>query len=307
MDQAVIFGQHQNLVGVATQPNDYAMDVAAILLTPGMLHNAGPFRLHTELARALAELKIQSLRFDLSGIGESLAVGSTGRSIDRAAHETGQAMDFMQREFGIKKFVLFGLCSGADDSVQTALQDERVIGFAIMDGCGYKTRAYRWHRIKNHVLPRLLMREKWVNVVRRSIGIGTGLNAPSQLATDVREFPSREVAAQDFQELVNRGLHMHFVYTGGIAEYYNYERQFLDMFYDVDWKDLATTTFFPRMDHVGLLCEDRDLLVKDITNRIRQMAESNCYHSGAIETSELPAPVILPFNSAIACDSTAGN
>ena len=274
IDQAIVFGRHQNLVGTVTAPEnrftgDHA-DVAAIFLTPGMLHHAGPFRLHVALARDLASDGICSLRFDLSGIGESLGVGTAGRSIDRAANEAQQAMDHMSDELGIDKFVLFGLCSGADDSVHAALNDDRIVGVVAMDGCGYRTSRYHWNRLTKHYLPRVISPAKWVSWLLRQ---STPDSAPKtlQMGADIREFPPLAQATSEFRQLVDRGVRFHFAYTGGITEYYNYEQQFFDMFSDVDWRGQATTSYFSQMDHVGMLCEDRERLVADINDAIRRI------------------------------------
>lgn len=295
MDNAVVFGKYQNLVGTVTQPNGETSSVAAIFLTPGMLHHAGPFRLHVDLARKLADSNILSLRFDLSGIGESLGIGQGGRSIDRAANETKQAMDYLADQFGVEKFILFGLCSGADDSVHTAMADERVVGLVTLDGCGYRTRRFHWHRMISHYAPRMMMMSKWSRLIKRIAGSAAESPATLQMGTDVREFPSQDVAAKEFQTLSDRGVQMHFVYTGGIADYYNYANQFFDMFRGVTWNGQASTTFFPQMDHVAMLCEDRENLVADVTSNIVQMSQQQ---EGDKKTKpSLGAPVHVPTQS----------
>ena len=291
INEAVVFGAHRNLVGAITRTSLHQSDVAAILLTPGMLHHAGPYRLHVDIARAIAKQDILSLRFDLSGIGESLAVGAQGRSIDRAKNETSLAMDYLQERFGTRKFVLFGLCSGADDSVHTAVNDDRVVGLVTMDGCGYPTKTFFRNRIMHHYLPRILSPSKWVSVVRRMLSDQSN-STSSQLANDVREFPDRDEAAREFRALVDRRVLMHFIFTGGIQDYYNYEGQFWDMLPDVQWHGRATTSYYSDMDHVGLLCEDREKLVDEISFRIARIADLNQSTCDAEPTEN---PIILPL------------
>ena len=273
IDQAVVFGQFQNLVGTMTAPASRYDDegagetanVAAIFLNAGMLHHAGPFRLHVDLARTIANYGISSLRFDLSGIGESLGVGAGGRSIDRAANETSQAMDFMFEAYGIEKFILFGLCSGADDSVHTALKDSRVVGVVAMDGCGYATAKFYKNRAIRHYLPRLCSPAKWQRLLSRWFGGNSDTPSSLQLGTDVREFPSRDQAAREFQQLVDRGVQMHFTYTGGIADYYNYEQQFFEIESDSDDEVVIAT----RMSLRTLDSKDRPYLKIEGTGTIR--------------------------------------
>lgn len=263
-EQAVVFGEYNHLVGIETITAGSA--IAVIMLTPGMLHNAGPYRLHVDIADKLKQCGISAFRFDLSGIGESLGVGSAGKSIDRAASETIQAMDYLTQTQGIQQFILFGLCSGADDSMQTALLDDRVRGVIALDGVAYKTARFQ---IKEALLMarKMLSPEKWLNKIQRVTGNST---IPTSLAvgTDVREFPeTAEQAAKEIQQLVDKGVHLHFIYTGG-TDYYNYARQFYDMLPNMNWQGTESVKYFGQMDHVIMLCEDRALLVNHVIDKV---------------------------------------
>lgn len=275
MEQAIVFGKYDHLLGVANIAQSSTTkdkeQVAMILITAGMLHNVGPFRLYVDIANSLEAQGISSLRFDISGIGESLGIGSSGKSIDRAASEASEAMDYLSKNHGIKKFIVFGLCSGADDSVQTALNDERVIGVITLDGLGYKTP--KFDRVQRLFLAKkILFFNNWKSKINNLTGIKP---APVSLAAggDIREFPETpEQASNELQQLVDRGTQLHFIYTGG-TDYYNYAEQVYDMLPNIKWKGTESTRYFPHMDHVILLCEDRKELVKDITTKTLNMAE----------------------------------
>ncbi len=271
MEKAVLFGKYDHLVGVENIV-DSEKNVAMILVTAGMLNSVGPFRMYVDIARKLSEQGISSLRFDLSGIGESLGVGVAGKSIDRAADEVTEAMDFLSERHGIKEFILFGLCSGADDSVQTALKDDRVKGVIALDGVGYKTLRFRLSHLSLFV-KRLFQWKKWVNKFHMLRDVQT---APASLASggDVREYPDTPAqACIEFQKLIDRGTQLHFIYTGG-TDYYNYAQQFYEMLPDVNWKNTESTVFFPHMDHVVLLCEDRQELVDHVAEKTMRMISS---------------------------------
>ncbi|KLU05909.1 hypothetical protein RISK_001760 [Rhodopirellula islandica] len=289
-EQAVVFGSHQHLVGVfhpTSRP--VAQKTAAIFITPGMLHSAGPFRLHVDLASTLGSRGVASLRFDLSGIGESLPVGAAGRSLDRASAEISQAIDWLQEQHSIQQVILFGLCSGADDSLHAAQQDPRVCGIVAMDACGYPTARFRWNRVFQHYLPRLASIHAWERLTRRVLNktrltrwllrVFPKSTAPEYstmpMGTDLREYPSREIAKQEFQRLVDQGCRLHLIYTGGVSDTYNYAEQFFDMLRGVRWKNLATVDHFPQMDHVAILCEDRQKIVDRVAERIVDFARPN--------------------------------
>lgn len=277
MNQAIVFGSHDHLVGVwnaPTQQPSPPRDVAVVMVTPGMLPSSGPFRLHIDLAKRLAESSIASFRFDLSGIGESLAIGTAGRSIDRAAGEISGAIDWLAETQGIQKVLLFGLCSGADDSIQAALSDDRIAGVVAMDGCGYQVPGFRLHRWRSHYLPRMMRPRKWISLGTKFFKAKQAVPSSLSPGTDVREFPDRDQAAAELLTLARRHTQVHFVYTGGVSEYYNHAGQFRTMFPELHGRSEITHQFFPEFDHVAFRVEDRDRLVRHIGGQIDSMIQS---------------------------------
>lgn len=281
MENAIVFGKYDHLMGIWTEqspkdPQTKSCERAVILITAGMLHSTGPYRLYRELAERLAQKSIGTMRFDLSGIGESFGVGVAGESTERAVDEIQQAMDWIESKHGIHNFVLMGLCSGADDAFRAAQADRRVCGLVSMDGLGYRTPRYYLHRLTKHYAKRLVRFDKWLTLIHRMFDNDVESNTPSSLqaGADIREYPPRDEAAQMLESLANRGTRMHFIYTGGVAEYYNYTNQFNDMFPDLRGRREITTKYFETMDHVAYMCEDRDTLASHITD----ICSSTCMH-----------------------------
>lgn len=232
-DRAHVFGRWENLVGVytpASHDHPHRNSIVVVMVTPGMLHHVGPLGLHVEMARALAEQGIASFRFCLSGIGESFGVGQDGTSTQRAASEIREAINLMEKTYAKSRAVLFGLCSGADDSVNAALVDPRIVGVCLMDGCGFRTMGYqirRWTKwLPRRVWSALQKRlDSWRN------DTGLGVSAPTlPVGDDIREFPAREQAEAEFHSLITRGVRCLFLYTGGVSVYFNSIRQFGEMF-----------------------------------------------------------------------------
>ncbi len=261
MESTHCFGELQHLVGVycesvlqATQP------AVVIMLTPGMLHHVGPMGLHVELARQLAAQGVASFRFDLSGIGESLAVAAQGTSLERARQEVAAAMDWLRDTHGYTRFVLFGLCSGADDALTTAVQDHRVVAMSLMDGCGYRTPKFYMHWFRRKYLPKLMSLSKWHRTIRNCLqGSSTASSMP--MGIDVREYPDQEVSERQLSTLVDRDVQMQFIYTGGVIDYYSYAGQFFDMFPTLRHKKQITVEYLPDADHLFMLRSDRKLLL----------------------------------------------
>jgi alpha/beta superfamily hydrolase len=73
-ETAIRFGKFDTLIGVITEPDTPAQDNRPIIIlsNAGLIHRIGPNRIYVKLARLLAEDGYCVLRFDLSGVGDSL-------------------------------------------------------------------------------------------------------------------------------------------------------------------------------------------------------------------------------------------
>ena len=71
-----LLGKRRSLVGIVTDNETFSphqkRKTGAVLLNAGLIHHIGPNRIYVKLARQIAALGIVALRFDLSGIGDSL-------------------------------------------------------------------------------------------------------------------------------------------------------------------------------------------------------------------------------------------
>lgn len=131
-----VFGGDRKLFGVVTRPagsDGQARPPAVILLNSGRIHRVGPNRLHVRLSRRLATRGFTSLRFDFSGVGDSLPAGDARPTQERWVSEIRSSMDFLEREFGETRFVLAGNCSGAIGAFLTAQVDPRVAAAALVN------------------------------------------------------------------------------------------------------------------------------------------------------------------------------
>lgn len=160
-EQAVLFGPRQTLVGVVTWPAapDHPLACpaplaaqnltaesghpvgtgapAVILLNAGILHHVGPNRAFVRIARRLAALGLVVLRFDFSGIGDSLP-REDNLPFERASlQEVQHAMATLHDLAGSTQFVLMGLCSGANVSFRAAQSDPRVVGAVLINPNGH--------------------------------------------------------------------------------------------------------------------------------------------------------------------------
>jgi len=138
------------VLGVLTRPVDNGSSVSVpagvvtsihasgptiLLLNIGSNHHTGSHRLYVTMARTWAAQGYQVVRLDVSGIGDSAADVSADGAVysTRAVDDVRRAMDVLERDYGVKRFVLCGLCSGAYMAYHTAVQDTRVAGVALVN------------------------------------------------------------------------------------------------------------------------------------------------------------------------------
>lgn len=274
------FGSDAHLCGVLNMPSSGApIDEqsggrpAVIFISAGLLHKPGPFRLYVELSRTLAAMGIPALRFDLSGIGES-GRSRTGESAEQSSvTDVREAMDSLAEELGTQRFVLTGLCSGAEVAHRTAIQDSRVCGVVAMDGYMIRTPAYYWW----HYLPRVFSARKWLDFTAsrlqrlRDGGRRNIENTPEEDALAFWEGPGpdRDQLVSEFQSLCQRHVRQLQIFSGGSGDC-SYENQFKDAFKDVDFGELLDVRFFPEADHLYVLQSDRRRLLRTITRWLGQ-------------------------------------
>ena len=250
----------QGLVGVLSRPRDgSSSSVALVLLNAGLVQRAGPFRVYAQLARALCNLGFTVFRFDQSGLGDSpvSSVAASGRK--RA--ETRAAMDLVTRQTGIARFVLGGLCSGADDAFNIGPAEARVAGIVLLDGVAYLTPGYRLR----HYLPRLFNPAKVLRGILRLLR-RRGSAAGAVDASNFRDFPSNADAIAALEGLVSRKANVLMLYTGGVDRYFNHVRQARECFGDVVQSPRIMLDYWPDCDHTFYLQQHRDRLVSLVSS-----------------------------------------
>lgn len=131
VEVAARFGDGDRLFGVLCRPVDAAEGApVVIMISVGRNAHIGWRRMSVENARALARVGIASLRFDLSGIGDSAPrPGQPQQTLytDWPPLDVSEAIDFVAAR-GFGPVVLLGVCSGAYVGLQTAINDGRVAG-----------------------------------------------------------------------------------------------------------------------------------------------------------------------------------
>ena len=252
-ERVCVFGSEGGLVGVLSEPaQGTAADMPAVLLTNvGIQHRVGPYRVWVGLARTLAARGYPVLRFDSSGLGDSAARSDTRDELSRAVADLRDAMDYLERRRGIRRFVVVGFCSGTDGAYRVALEDPRVAGMAWVEGYAYRTRRFyltHWYST------RFLNRHRWRVALRRLAGRVRGPSArgPVLKEQDViytRDYPAPSELARGLRTLVDRGVKLFAAYGGAEAITYAYEGQLFDML-PGDFRGQIEEAYFEDADHL---------------------------------------------------------
>lgn len=266
------FGEGQNLLGILTEPATTIDPKKAVILflNAGVVHHIGPFRISTDYARLLTADGFRSFRFDLSGLGDSNIGKSEVNAEQRFVDDARAAMDMLQAQLGAStRFVIFGLCTGADNAHKVTVADNRIDGVIFIDGYMYPSLRYYWIRI----LPVLLSPKRLLGIIMRLI------KKPAQVAQEENRedavftwsMPPRAKATAEWTQMLRNNVQMLFIYTGGAYFFYNYEEQLLDAIPILKAnRDKVTTKIFSTMDHTFSLAKHRQELLAYLRQWLRR-------------------------------------
>jgi len=276
------FGKDDGLIGIATVPdaNHAAERPAVLLLNAGLVHRIGPFRLSVELARRLAAQHSLVFRIDQSALGDSAQRGDGLSYEERAVVDAKEAMDFLGKRYGKKRFIVMGLCAGAMNTHRVTVADDRVVGACLLDGYAYRTPIY-WRR---QLLPKLVNPANWargVDMLKDKVrGIATTKREEASGDDDMPGADAAEIFAQEWPPLadvrreldrvVARGTQMLFVYTGGWSDFVD-ERQFDEMFAGLREKARIRVKFFRDADHTYILLAHREAMLDEVASFVAQV------------------------------------
>jgi pimeloyl-ACP methyl ester carboxylesterase len=244
---ALSIGPGSHLVGVLTPGAAPLQPLAMLILNAGTVHRVGPHRIGVKLARHLAAAGCTTVRFDISGVGDSVAPKDAVEFESQRIRDVQTVMDHIEKEFGIRRFALFGICAGAVNAHAAALADARVVGAFMIDGYIYPTLKGQAIRLlaqwKAHGFSQVAVRalkRGWSSVRNRSARRPS--DAPST-------HPTRQEFAAQIGSLVDRGTQVALMFSGTYVHLYSYPGQLRDTFRTHRFVDRIACYFAPDIDH----------------------------------------------------------
>lgn len=277
-ESAITFGS-QSLVGVLCEPTA-ANGMAVIFVNAGSTHRCGPNRVYTTLARHLASWGYTSLRFDIAGIGDSPAAVGLGKFRDYAARQVQEAMDYLGKIHCFERFVIFGLCGGADIAFDAGAIDERAKGLILINGAFVDGDVFAdlYHKANSKTINRFYASRwfsprRWWRLItfqsrfwNRFARRGKASTSP-QLACGQ---PTVEMASVDSRQkwmtLSQRNVDILLIYSEGSVFWDLYKaanRDYLKTNYPANY---LTVAFHKNTDHTYTLLSAQDRLI----NRIKR-------------------------------------
>jgi pimeloyl-ACP methyl ester carboxylesterase len=298
-EDTILFGNHRSLVGVLTRPARGRLEVrlGVVLLNAGIVHRVGPGRVYVKIARELAARGFTVLRFDFSGIGDSLVRHDPVPFHESAVEEAQAAMDVLQTEKGISRFLLLGGCSGARVSLDTASLDARVYGAILINFPGEddgNPKPDSAMRKDSHYFLNFAIRDpqSWGRFVGgktnyRKLGRTLLFQIRRQLSLPAKAPPEWFAFRESLKSLLARGFHPVFVCSAGDSRLEDLRRMGGRDLKRMCLDGKMELVVVPRSDHTFSSLFDQARLIHIIGEKAEQIEGSTSQHLPAV----IPATV----------------
>jgi len=261
-------GEQQQFFVMKTLPaSSNGGDIGVVILNAGLLHNVGPFRLHVDIAAAVAELGVPVTRIDQSGKGES-ASRPVSTSLESKLADFDDVTAWIEED-GSRRVILVGLCSGADDALLIARHRSNIAGIVMIDGFAPPTAKSR--RMK---------RSQRYGSIRRAVGsmlrpirdyLAKRRLGPDDIDIDIRAWTDDADMTAGIAKAIDSGTRFLAIFTPG-QDYYLYDGQLRDGLSGLNHPDRLDEVYFDDTDHTFSRSAHRDRVVTCIRDWVRRVA-----------------------------------
>lgn len=274
-EQVLLMGPRKALVGIVTPAAEGAAAApgrpAVVVLNSGIIHRVGANRMTVQLCRRLSAQGFDAVRFDLSGIGDSEPRDDGLGLLEASMADIQEALDTLESVRGFKRFVLVGLCSGADHAVVYAGRDPRVAGLVLLDPSIPHTPRY----YLNHYARRATRLSSWMNIARgkhplwhalgqRMAGAGHAEVPDEGPRADLDSPEAKAFLSNAYAAAHRSGNRFLAVLTAEREDHHNYREQLIDAFPDVPFGDRLQLEYHEDTDHTFTAEADRERVIATV-------------------------------------------
>lgn len=256
-EETLVLGESAHLVATLTTPahaGDQPPPIIALLSNSGVIPRSGPNRMNVHLARRFAELGIPSVRFDLSGLGDSSRPANPKPMMAQWLEDCRAVMDHAEQRHGCSRFLMIGFCSGAEVAHLLGLQDPRLRAALLWDMYAYPTLgsklhflAYRLRKLGVAGLARKVS-DRLLRALRlRPAPVSAKATNPPAIPSQP---PDKVELMQRLQALVDQGVSLHFSFAEGNPHWFNHDGQFWAMFKGAPFLKHVSFRFLREADHL---------------------------------------------------------
>lgn len=264
-EQIFTYGEHQHGIGVISEPEDTTNSPIVVLLNAGLSHRAEPYRLNVLLGRQLATLGYIALRVDLSGKGDSPA-RETMSNRESVALDWSFMKKSLEKLYGPRVLLIFGLCSGADNGIKLCAQDKSIKGLILLDPVSRQDAGFG----KRDFIRKITNPSKWVNIhriVSRRIKQNTsGESSLLSSPMDLRDEPNEDDMEKCFEGLVKKDGRVLAVFTSQTLYHYNKCGQFVSAMGVDGLEPIIEEVFWPNAKHIYPIEVHRNRLIETVSD-----------------------------------------
>jgi len=236
-EQAHRFGDGARLFGITSASFGVRPQKALLLLNSGGIHRIGLGSLYVKLARRLAARGWLVLRYDASGIGDSLSHPGAEENVVYSPHAVADlraAIDFLRARYDLRRIEAIGLCSGAYHAFKGAVSGLPLTGIVVAnplvffwkEGMSLKYPAHEVVQAAAEYRRSVFQPAKWLKLLREQRDlvpmvavVGRRLlDAGRAIAHDAARILRISLAddlAAEVDAVVRRGVALRFVFSEG--------------------------------------------------------------------------------------------
>lgn len=257
------YGENNRGFGTLSLPKRPENAPIIVMLNAGLLHRVEPFRLNVLASRQLAELGYICARVDLSGKGDTpVRKGLINR--ESVSLDWRYMKEALERQFGSRNFIIFGLCSGADNGIKLAAEDPAIKGLVLLDAISKKDPGFARRRLIRKLSNINNFKDlptKLYNLLRRKY---SSVNTTIMPTISLRDEPTDIDLQECFSGLLTREGRVLAVFTNHAVTHYNQQGQFCRALSIPGIENICEEVFWPTADHLYRVNIHRERLIKKV-------------------------------------------